>query len=152
MLQPENLLYATRDDDSKIMLSDFGLSKVTDEGATLKTACGTPGYVGMHNLLLIAILHLMSCYFRASLYISDGMVPFMCLATVCRYCIFKKNAVEYSVNFYVRLLYTVMAYCEGLTLCALYCYRLGSPSSYSSGGQGARPRLPCTDVHVHCMN
>lgn len=50
-LKPENLLYATRTDDSKIMLSDFGLSKVTDEGATLKTACGTPGYVAPEVLM-----------------------------------------------------------------------------------------------------
>ena len=35
-------------DDSKIMISDFGLSKITeeDEADQLGTACGTPGYVG----------------------------------------------------------------------------------------------------------
>jgi len=44
--QPENLLYHSRDEDSKIMISDFGLSKVEEDGHMLKTACGTPGYVG----------------------------------------------------------------------------------------------------------
>ena len=28
------------------MISDFGLSKIAGEGSTMKTACGTPGYVG----------------------------------------------------------------------------------------------------------
>ena len=33
------------EDDSKIMISDFGLSKSENEGM-MATACGTPGYVG----------------------------------------------------------------------------------------------------------
>jgi len=43
-LKPENLLYASSDEDSKIMISDFGLSKMEDSGI-MATACGTPGYV-----------------------------------------------------------------------------------------------------------
>ncbi|XP_051824182.1 calcium/calmodulin-dependent protein kinase type 1B [Antechinus flavipes] len=43
-LKPENLLYATPFEDSKIMISDFGLSKI-QESNVLGTACGTPGYV-----------------------------------------------------------------------------------------------------------
>jgi len=43
-LKPENLLYYSPDEDSKIMISDFGLSK-TEESGTMATACGTPGYV-----------------------------------------------------------------------------------------------------------
>ena len=43
-LKPENLLYQCPDDDSKIMISDFGLSKTEDSGI-MATACGTPGYV-----------------------------------------------------------------------------------------------------------
>lgn len=42
--QPENLLYFSPDEDSKIMISDFGLSKMEDSGI-MATACGTPGYV-----------------------------------------------------------------------------------------------------------
>ncbi|WAR25545.1 CAMKI-like protein, partial [Mya arenaria] len=42
---PENLLYYSSSADSKIMISDFGLSKIEDSG-TMATACGTPGYVG----------------------------------------------------------------------------------------------------------
>ena len=45
MFQPENLLYYNESPDSKIMISDFGLSKVEGSGA-MATACGTPGYVG----------------------------------------------------------------------------------------------------------
>jgi len=45
-LKPENLLYFSPADDSKIMISDFGLSKMPDEDVDqLGTACGTPGYV-----------------------------------------------------------------------------------------------------------
>ncbi|XP_014479937.1 PREDICTED: calcium/calmodulin-dependent protein kinase type 1 isoform X2 [Dinoponera quadriceps] len=43
-LKPENLLYYSPDEDSKIMISDFGLSKMEDSGI-MATACGTPGYV-----------------------------------------------------------------------------------------------------------
>ncbi|KAG7251352.1 hypothetical protein CRUP_014913 [Coryphaenoides rupestris] len=44
-LKPENLLYYSMDEDSKIMISDFGLSKIEDCGSVMSTACGTPGYV-----------------------------------------------------------------------------------------------------------
>ncbi|XP_041860334.1 calcium/calmodulin-dependent protein kinase IGb isoform X2 [Melanotaenia boesemani] len=43
-LKPENILYYSQDEDSKIMISDFGLSKMADNGI-MSTACGTPGYV-----------------------------------------------------------------------------------------------------------
>ncbi|XP_060602146.1 calcium/calmodulin-dependent protein kinase type 1-like [Ruditapes philippinarum] len=43
-LKPENLLYYSNCESSKIMISDFGLSKIEDSG-TMATACGTPGYV-----------------------------------------------------------------------------------------------------------
>uniref|UniRef100_A0A2C9JWQ2 Protein kinase domain-containing protein n=1 Tax=Biomphalaria glabrata TaxID=6526 RepID=A0A2C9JWQ2_BIOGL len=43
-VQPENLLFYSPEDDSKIMISDFGLSKMEGSGI-MATACGTPGYV-----------------------------------------------------------------------------------------------------------
>lgn len=43
-LKPENLLYYSQAEDSKIMISDFGLSKMEESGV-MATACGTPGYV-----------------------------------------------------------------------------------------------------------
>ncbi|XP_010873479.2 calcium/calmodulin-dependent protein kinase IGb isoform X2 [Esox lucius] len=43
-LKPENLLYYNQDENSKIMISDFGLSKMEDS-SVMSTACGTPGYV-----------------------------------------------------------------------------------------------------------
>ncbi|XP_013927312.1 PREDICTED: calcium/calmodulin-dependent protein kinase type 1D [Thamnophis sirtalis] len=47
-LKPENLLYYSQDEDSKIMISDFGLSKMEGKGDVMSTACGTPGYVGKY--------------------------------------------------------------------------------------------------------
>merc|ERR1739844_70942 len=43
-LKPENLLYHSPEEESKIMISDFGLSKMEESGV-MATACGTPGYV-----------------------------------------------------------------------------------------------------------
>ncbi|XP_061120116.1 calcium/calmodulin-dependent protein kinase type 1D-like [Syngnathus typhle] len=43
-LKPENILYYSPEENSKIMISDFGLSKMVDKGV-MSTACGTPGYV-----------------------------------------------------------------------------------------------------------
>ncbi|XP_070825205.1 calcium/calmodulin-dependent protein kinase IGb [Chaetodon trifascialis] len=43
-LKPENILYYSPDETSKIMISDFGLSKMVDNDI-MSTACGTPGYV-----------------------------------------------------------------------------------------------------------
>ncbi|XP_072026782.1 LOW QUALITY PROTEIN: calcium/calmodulin-dependent protein kinase type 1-like [Amphiura filiformis] len=43
-LKPENLLFYSPEEDSKIMISDFGLSKMEGSG-DMSTACGTPGYV-----------------------------------------------------------------------------------------------------------
>ncbi|KAG0203315.1 hypothetical protein BGX28_004372 [Mortierella sp. GBA30] len=45
-LKPENLLFADKSDNAKLMITDFGLSKVLTSGNdVLMTACGTPGYV-----------------------------------------------------------------------------------------------------------
>ncbi|SCZ96370.1 BZ3500_MvSof-1268-A1-R1_Chr8-2g10149 [Microbotryum saponariae] len=46
-LKPENLLFRTKDDDSDLLIADFGLSKIVDEGtfSALTTTCGTPGYM-----------------------------------------------------------------------------------------------------------
>ena len=43
-LQPENLLYHTKDDKSIIKIADFGLARFL-QGDLATTACGTPGYV-----------------------------------------------------------------------------------------------------------
>ncbi|KAK9515110.1 hypothetical protein VZT92_025780 [Zoarces viviparus] len=43
-LKPENLLYYSQEENSKIMISDFGLSKMVNNDV-MSTACGTPGYV-----------------------------------------------------------------------------------------------------------
>ncbi|XP_034479256.1 calcium/calmodulin-dependent protein kinase type 1-like [Drosophila innubila] len=43
-LKPENLLYSSPDEDSKILISDFGFSKIENSGI-MNTVCGTPGYI-----------------------------------------------------------------------------------------------------------
>lgn len=48
-VQPENLLYYNMEENAKIMVSDFGLSKTLEHGV-MSTACGTPGYVGELNV------------------------------------------------------------------------------------------------------
>jgi calcium/calmodulin-dependent protein kinase I len=49
-LKPENLLlYA--DDDTSIKIADFGFAERTDGFISLKTQCGTPGYVAPEILL-----------------------------------------------------------------------------------------------------
>lgn len=47
-LKPENLLFKDRSPNSDLLIADFGLSKyIVDLSAddTLKTTCGTPGYM-----------------------------------------------------------------------------------------------------------
>ena len=44
-LKPENLMFESRKPEAKLMIGDFGLSKIFNEEEGLKTACGTPGYV-----------------------------------------------------------------------------------------------------------
>lgn len=46
-LKPENLLFRSKDEDSDLLIADFGLSKVIDETtfSALTTTCGTPGYM-----------------------------------------------------------------------------------------------------------
>mmetsp|Transcript_12767 Transcript_12767/g.15149 ORF Transcript_12767/g.15149 Transcript_12767/m.15149 type:complete len:333 (-) Transcript_12767:216-1214(-) len=46
-LKPENLIYANRDANSVIKITDFGLAKLKSpkQDNMMETACGTPGYV-----------------------------------------------------------------------------------------------------------
>ncbi|TPX35683.1 hypothetical protein SmJEL517_g01902 [Synchytrium microbalum] len=44
-LKPENLLLSDKSKNAKIMISDFGLSKIFNDDELMRTACGTPGYV-----------------------------------------------------------------------------------------------------------
>ncbi|KAI9323639.1 kinase-like domain-containing protein [Dichotomocladium elegans] len=46
-LKPENLLFRTPDEDSDLLIADFGLSRIidTDKFQALTTTCGTPGYM-----------------------------------------------------------------------------------------------------------
>jgi serine/threonine protein kinase len=46
-LKPENLLFRTKDEDSDLLIADFGLSRIIDTAKfhVLTTTCGTPGYM-----------------------------------------------------------------------------------------------------------
>ncbi|KAF8324022.1 calmodulin-dependent protein kinase [Clavulina sp. PMI_390] len=46
-LKPENLLFRTKAEDSKLLIADFGLSRVVDDSkhVMLTEVCGTPGYM-----------------------------------------------------------------------------------------------------------
>lgn len=46
-LKPENLLFRTPDEDSDLLIADFGLSRIIDQEKfhVLTTTCGTPGYM-----------------------------------------------------------------------------------------------------------
>ncbi|KAI8379630.1 kinase-like domain-containing protein [Radiomyces spectabilis] len=46
-LKPENLLFRTPDEDSDLLVADFGLSRIidTEKFHVLTTTCGTPGYM-----------------------------------------------------------------------------------------------------------
>ncbi|ORZ21029.1 kinase-like domain-containing protein [Lobosporangium transversale] len=46
-LKPENLLFKTADEDSRLLIADFGLSRIIDHESfhVLTTTCGTPGYM-----------------------------------------------------------------------------------------------------------
>jgi len=50
-LKPENLLFASRENTDRILVTDFGLAKLIDDQTTLMTACGTPNYVAPEILL-----------------------------------------------------------------------------------------------------
>ena len=49
------------DEDSKIMISDFGLSKEAEKD-TMATACGTPGYVGKKTIIIINNMCYILCF------------------------------------------------------------------------------------------
>lgn len=49
-LQPENLLFTTKDDDATLKLTDFGFAKETQNFKSLQTPCYTPYYVGKLNI------------------------------------------------------------------------------------------------------
>jgi calcium/calmodulin-dependent protein kinase I len=45
-LKPENLIFKDDSPDSKLLVTDFGLSKAIHDGDFLKTQCGSPHYIG----------------------------------------------------------------------------------------------------------
>ena len=52
-LKPENMLMTGTGDDAQVKITDFGLSKFFDEqSSTMKTPCGTPGYIAPEVLLM----------------------------------------------------------------------------------------------------
>ncbi|KAI4883595.1 hypothetical protein NFI96_020711 [Prochilodus magdalenae] len=72
-LKLENLLYYSRDDNSKIMISDFGLSKIEDNGV-MSTTCGTPGYVAPEVLTQKPYTKAVDCW-------SIGVITYILIGT-----------------------------------------------------------------------
>jgi len=81
-LKPENLLLSSADFDSDVILSDFGLSEILEDGKRMFKAVGTPGYLAPE---VLATLDTKCGYdYRADLFsvgviayiLLSGMVPF----------------------------------------------------------------------------
>ncbi len=49
--QPENILFRTKEPESDLVLTDFGLSGVLHDNEIMKTTCGTPGYMAPEIIL-----------------------------------------------------------------------------------------------------
>eukprot|EP00117_Sycon_ciliatum_P014602 scpid66984/ scgid14795/ Calcium/calmodulin-dependent protein kinase type 1D; CaM kinase I delta; CaM kinase ID; CaMKI-like protein kinase len=60
-LKPENLLFFDKAEDSKIMITDFGLSRM-DEEMIMSSACGTPGYVAPEILMQLPYDNMVDCW------------------------------------------------------------------------------------------
>jgi serine/threonine-protein kinase Chk2 len=45
MLQPENILLSSDEQETLVKVSDFGLSKFVGSHSVLKSMCGTPQYI-----------------------------------------------------------------------------------------------------------
>lgn len=54
-LQPENLLLSDKSPDAEVVISDFGLSRIFNGDSDMRTACGTPGYVGGYENETISV-------------------------------------------------------------------------------------------------
>ena len=50
-LKPENILYKTKDEDSSLVLIDFGLSATLQDDFSLRDTCGTPIYMAPEVIL-----------------------------------------------------------------------------------------------------
>ncbi|KAJ4459574.1 putative Serine/threonine-protein kinase Chk2 [Paratrimastix pyriformis] len=74
-LKPENILYATKDPDSPIKLSDFGVSRMVGEGSFMTTLCGTPEYIAPEIITSAA-----SGYTKAVDLWSMGVILFILLS------------------------------------------------------------------------
>uniref|UniRef100_A0A8C9DFA2 Calcium/calmodulin dependent protein kinase ID n=1 Tax=Prolemur simus TaxID=1328070 RepID=A0A8C9DFA2_PROSS len=72
-LKPENLLYYSQDEESKIMISDFGLSKMEGKGDVMSTACGTPGYVAPEVLAQKPYSKAVDCWSIGVIYITQNL-------------------------------------------------------------------------------
>lgn len=58
-IKPENLLYETEDENARIKLADFGLSKILNptQPSSMTTLCGTVGYCGTYNKSYILYIY-----------------------------------------------------------------------------------------------
>lgn len=109
-MKPENLIYATKRDDSAIKITDFGLAKFREaegngKGSGMHTACGTPGYVAPEVLKneaygpevdmwsLGVILYILLC----------GFPPFYHESTAALYKQIKKGAYDFPDPYWTEI-------------------------------------------------
>lgn len=79
-LKPENLLYQYPGNDSKILITDFGLafSRKANDDMMMKTTCGTPEYIAPEVLLREPYTNMVDCWSVGviSYILLSGTMPF----------------------------------------------------------------------------
>lgn len=75
-LKPDNILLESTDDETRIRISDFGLSKLVGNESVMRTLCGTPLYVAPEVLKTNGL----GTYTRKVDIWSLGVVLFTCLS------------------------------------------------------------------------
>ncbi|KAK9762890.1 Calcium/calmodulin-dependent protein kinase type I [Basidiobolus ranarum] len=89
-LKPENILFETEDEDSNLVIADFGLARLIDDSnpQVLQTACGTMGYIAPEVLKRTS-------YGRPVDMWAIGVITFFLL---CGYCPFDRDSPNEEVK------------------------------------------------------
>lgn len=52
--KPENVLVANKE-SLRVMITDFGLSRMTSQASMMNTVCGTPLYLGILSCIIVIV-------------------------------------------------------------------------------------------------
>ena len=108
-------IFACSKEDSKIMISDFGLSKLSsepEEMPVMVTACGTPGYVGKFGVCRFLCVCMCVCV-CVCVCVCSCMCLFICVRVCACVCVCGPPV----AGLMVRALDLVLANVELVTLC-----------------------------------